>query len=86
MNIVFHRNFYKKYQKLRKGDREKFKKRRDLFIESPFDSTLHNHLLQGKYQGYRSIRITGDLRVVYRLLNDSSALFVDIDTHSNLYS
>jgi len=34
----------------------------------------------------RSINITGDLRLVYEEIDEDVARFLDLDTHSNLYS
>lgn len=56
-----------------------------LFGKNPFDPILNNHSLQGKFLGYRSINITGDYRAIFRLLDDDTALFVEVDTHGNLY-
>ena len=86
MKIRLHRNFEKQYEKLRRQEKEKFKKRRNLFLKDPFDPILNNHPLHGKYEGYRSINITGDLRVVYEFVDRDMAYFVAIDSHSNLYS
>lgn len=86
MKIVLHRNFEKQYKKLRPKEQNRFKERRDVFLNDPFDPVLNNHPLRGRYKGYRSINVTGNLRAVYRLLNDDTVLFVTIDSHSNLYS
>jgi addiction module RelE/StbE family toxin len=86
MRIFLHKNFKKKYKNLRPSEKERFKERRDLFIQNPFSQILNNHQLRGEYKGYRSINITGDLRVLYEPLDDETVLFITIDTHSNLYS
>lgn len=85
MRIVIHRNFKAQYQKLRSGERRKFKERRDLFIKNPFHPLLNNHALHGEYRRYRSINIGGDLRVIYEEIDSRTVQFVIIDTHSNLY-
>jgi addiction module RelE/StbE family toxin len=85
MKIILHKRFEKQYVKLRPADKEKFKNRRNIFLINPFDSTLNNHALAGKYEGYRSINITGDLRAVYTLIDNDTAFFVAIGTHSQLY-
>lgn len=85
MKIKIHKNFEKKYKKVSTKFKSKVKERNKIFSKDPFDPTLNNHALQGKYSGYRSINITGDIRIVYRLLDKSTVLFVDIDSHSNLY-
>ena len=85
MRIILHRNFKKKYKKLREGEQKKFKARRDLFLHNPFDLLLNNHGLSGEYRGYRSIDITGDLRVHYEPVTEDIVMFVTIGTHSELY-
>ncbi len=85
MKIFLHKNFSKKYAKLRQNEKDKFKERRNLFLKDPYSSLLNNHALMGKHIGSRSINITGDLRAIYDIINKDSVLFIDIDTHSNLY-
>ncbi|MEK7175340.1 MAG: type II toxin-antitoxin system mRNA interferase toxin, RelE/StbE family [Patescibacteria group bacterium] len=85
MKIFLHRNFKKRYKNLNLNEKEKFEHRRNLFLQNPFDQILNNHSLGGNYKGYRSINITGDLRVIYEPLDKETVLFIKIDTHSNLY-
>ena len=85
MRVVHHREFDKRYPKLRLGEQEKFKERQALFIINSFDPVLRNHSLHGEYAGYRSIDITGDLRVHYKLLDENTAVFATIGTHHELY-
>lgn len=49
-----------------------------------FDLSLNNHKLSGKYAEYRSINITGDIRIAYKRVSDGFYLFA-IGTHSELY-
>ncbi|MFH1412577.1 MAG: type II toxin-antitoxin system mRNA interferase toxin, RelE/StbE family [bacterium] len=86
MKISFHKNFKKQSQKLKKREQEKIQERLGLFLENPFDPQLNNHPLKGKYTDYRSINITGDLRAVYKFINENECIFVAVDSHSNLYS
>lgn len=85
MKIKLHKDFEKQYKKLRENEKKKFKTRRDLFLLDEFHPTLNNHTLKGKYLGYRSINITGDLRAVY-VKNGDEVTFITVDSHSNLYS
>lgn len=85
MKIIFHRRFKKAIDKLHKNEIERFKERKKIFVVDPFHPILNNHALHGKYEGYRSIDIGGDLRVVFKLLVSDVSLFTAIDTHSNLY-
>jgi len=85
MRVLYHRNFDKKYLKLRTGQKQKFQERQALFMSDPFHPSLNNHRLHGEYVGCRSIDITGDLRAHYELIDVSTAMFVIIGTHSELY-
>lgn len=85
MKILFHQHFEKQYKKLRESEKERFKKRIEIFIKDQLDPILGNHSLRGKYQGYRSINITGDLRAIYKEIKTNTFLFAAIDTHNKLY-
>ena len=86
MKIRFHKDFKKQYKKLHKNWQKKFDERLEIFIDDHFNPILNNHLLHGKYKEYRSINITGNLRAVYKFMNEDECIFVAIDTHSNLYT
>lgn len=86
MKIIFHKSFEKKYKKLPKKIKFKVKEKNILFVIDPYNTTLNNHALHGKYTGYRSISITEDIRIIYKLLDKDTVLFVEISTHSKLYS
>ena len=85
MKIFLHKNFVKKYAKLSSNQKIRFKERRDIFFLDPFDPILNNHALAGEHRGTRSINVAGDLRVIYKIITNDTVLFIDIDTHSNLY-
>lgn len=85
MRIKLHKNFLKQYQRLRENEKQKFKERRNIFLQDEFDPVLNNHSLRGKYSGCRSINVTGDLRIIYRKNSTVEVIFVTIDSHSNLY-
>ncbi len=85
MNVLFHRNFEKHYKRLQKREKNRFKEKIQVFLKDEFDPILNNHPLKGKYKGYRSINVTGDLRAVYKRLIRNKVIFVVIDKHSNLY-
>ena len=80
-----HKNFIKVYRKLPEKLRKIVKSKLTLFCYDPFEQELNNHALSGKYQGYRSINITGDYRAIYININEERVLFVRIGTHSQMY-
>jgi len=53
----------------------------DIFVEDQFSYQLNNHALGGDFKGWRSINLTGDVRVQYREINQSIVL-LDIGTHA----
>ena len=86
MKLYFHRDFEKRYKRLTKSEQKRVWERVVLFRESPFDPVLENHPLQGRYEGHRSINITGDLRAVFKPVRSDEYWFTKIGTHSELYS
>ncbi len=85
MRVDYHKGFKKQFQKLSSKIREHFKHRLILFIDNPFDPVLQNHPLHGRWDGFRSINVTGDIRAIYQEI-DNINYFVAIGSHSTLYS
>lgn len=86
MKIVFHQQFKKQYKKLGVSEQQRFKKRKDLFLQNPFHPLLNNHALHNEYRGYRSINVGGDLRVIFEEISPETALCIAIGSHSQLYT
>ena len=86
MKIRFHKACEKQIQKLKPAQRERLRQRIKLFLQDQFDRQLNNHALKGKYYGYRSINIEGDLRAIFKRVDEEIYFFVEIGTHSELYS
>ncbi len=85
MKLVFHRDFVKAYRKLKPAEKTRLRERLRQFSADPYSPVLHNHPLTGKYCGYRSISIGGDLRAIYKYLPGEVCIFVTIGTHHQLY-
>ena len=86
MFVKFNQRFDKQFHKAPVKIQKAFGKRLDIFILDQFHSLLNNHALKGKYQGGRSINITGDWRAVYQTINQgSTAYFIALGTHGQLY-
>ena len=85
MIIKTTKNFDKQYSKLTSKTKTSFKNRLQLFMLNPFDVALRNHALKGKYLGYRSIDVTGDVRLLYKQENGDIYILAFIGTHSQLY-
>ncbi len=85
MRIDFHRTFKKQYKKAHKLVQNNFADRLRLFERDRLDPTLNNHPLTGDRKGEWSINVTGDWRAVYEYTSETSVVFLEIGTHSNLY-
>ena len=86
MVITYSRVFKKMFRKQSEVIKEKFYERLTLFIKDPHYSLLNNHALGGKWVGCRSINVTGDIRAVFEEIDSEHIEFVDIGSHSELYS
>ncbi len=85
MDVEFHRTFLKEYGKLPRKIQARFKERLDVFRKTPFDESLGNHTLAGKWAGCRSINVTGDYRAIFEETKENTFRFMAIGTHSKLY-
>lgn len=89
MPIKYSTTFKKQYKKAPQKIKEKVKERINLFVQDPTDKLLNNHGLTGKFQGCRSINITGDWRAVYsirlNLKSEQEYYFELVGAHSQLY-
>ena len=68
----------------RSNIRNRFFSRTRLFEKDPSNPTLKDHALSGHLKGYHAFSITGDIRVVY-IIHNETAYFVDIGTHNQVY-
>ncbi len=85
MTADFHKSFDKQFVKLNATQKKQATDAIILFLESPMDVSLRNHPLKGEWLNYRSISASADLRIHYRILDETKVLFVAIGTHSQLY-
>lgn len=85
MVIETTKSFDKQYSKLNSKARTSFRRKLELFKVNSFDVRLRNHSLQGKYLGYRSIDVTGDIRALYTTKGNTIIIFGFIGLQSQLY-
>ncbi|MBI2097394.1 MAG: type II toxin-antitoxin system mRNA interferase toxin, RelE/StbE family [Candidatus Vogelbacteria bacterium] len=72
-------------EKLTPAEIRRFRERRDLFIRNPFHPLLKNHPLRGRYDGYRSFSVGGDLVVIFTHEAADLITLAAIGTHHELY-
>jgi addiction module RelE/StbE family toxin len=85
MQIQYLPTFKKQYKKLPLKQQLQFDERLRLFVLDPTSPQLRVHPLKGKYRGYWSMNISGDLRALYLQDGDTLVIFALIGTHSQLY-
>lgn len=85
MKVIFHKRFDKMAAKLSPKLKAQMVERITLFSINPLDPALRNRALNTPYKGSYSINITGDYRAIYCLVDNDTALFTHIGTHSQLY-
>lgn len=89
MNVRYDRKFRRQYDKADAKIRSAFIDRLRLFCDNPRHPLLHNHLLTGSYQEYRSINVTGDWRAIYMESRSATGEIIIefklFGTHSQLY-
>ncbi len=86
MNIDFSKSFDYQFQnRLTARQRQQVLEAIELFIDEPFHRDLRNHALYGKWNGYRSISVGGDLRLHFKVISSDRVLFEVIGSHGQLY-
>jgi addiction module RelE/StbE family toxin len=86
MNIDFSKSFDRQFQdRLNARQRQKALEVIELFIDEPFHKDLRNHILHGRWNGYRSISVGGDLRLHFKIISRDRVLFEAIGSHDQLY-
>ncbi len=84
MAVRYKKRFQKHFRKLSPKVKDKFYQQLEIFLASPLDQRLHNHTVDTAFPGCRSLDVTGDYRAIFRE-DGGDVIFIDIDTHSNLY-
>ena len=85
IQVTFHKQFLKKYFKLSERIRTRVDEQLELFQKDPRNSSLNMHRLHGEREGYHSINMGGDLRIILRVLQSGVVQLKDVGTHSELY-
>lgn len=87
MRVNFTKNFKKSYKTRIQPHQnldKRFEGRFKLFVRNKSFEVLKDHPLGGKLKGFRAFSITGDIRVVY-CIHENTFYFVDIGTHNQVY-
>lgn len=85
MIIKYESQFKKQYGKLPKTYQDQFYEKLELFLADPTAPQLRIHPLRGKYAGYWSMNVNGDIRALYTIRGEEIIIFALIGSHSQLY-
>jgi len=85
MQIKFSKFFLKQFAKAPELIVAAFDQKMQIFVLNKHNLVLNNHNLKGKYQGCKSINISGDWRAIFEELKNGDIYFEFIGTHSQLY-
>jgi addiction module RelE/StbE family toxin len=75
----------KKWRKKYPDLQERFQQKITLFVEEPFHPSLRTHRLSGNLDGYWSLSITHEYRLVFKFVLDNQVLLIDIGSHDEVY-
>lgn len=85
MNIFWGDQFKKQFGKLPKKIQQRFENRIGIFVEDSTDPSLKIHPLKGQLAGLRAFSVTGDYRVIYKIIDKDSIKLINIGTHNQVY-
>ena len=85
MRVIYERPFERQYKKLTKDLQDKMWERFALLVREPAHPLLNDHKLNPPYIGYRSINITGDIRLVYKKGDVQTYYLRAVGTHHQLF-
>lgn len=88
IKIIWDQGFKRIYKKKIKNDEElkkKFWNAIELFSNEPFNPRLRTHKLTGRLEGLWAFSVNYDCRVIFRFLDKSEVLLIDIGGHDEVY-
>ena len=86
MKLVYTPRFERAYRKLPSAKQKAVDDTLRVFVKNPFAQTLHNHALQGKLKGIRSVKAGYDLRLLYTEEDGHTIVFfIAVGTHDQVY-
>jgi len=85
MQVNFSKRFSKQFIRLKAGEKDRFYSQLSIWLGNPAAPILHVHALKGRYLGFYSMNVGGDLRALYKVEGNETVLFDFIGSHSQLY-
>ena len=79
--IVITSNFFKAFLKLARDTQERATKAENLFRANPMHPSLRMHPLKGEWQGFWSISVIMNIRIIFERMEDGDIIFLTIGKH-----
>ena len=80
-----HREFERQYKRAPSAIRNRLWERLEMLADNPDNPLLRNHKLNPPWEGYHSINVTGDWRLVYKQLSGNLFYLRAVGTHHQLF-
>jgi len=84
-DAAFERNFKKYKARLSETERQRLKKRLEIFADDVFDKRLKTHKLKGELKEYYAFSISYSERLVFKILDDEGIYFIELGSHDVCY-
>ena len=81
MEVEYTSHFTMAYRKMTLEVRKLSEQKEIIFKKNPLDSRLKSHKLHGKLKNFYSLSVNSKIRIVFKLINRSKAVFLDIGGH-----
>ena len=88
IKIIWEQGFKRIYKKKIKNDDElkkKFWNAIELFSNEPLNPRLRTHKLTGRLEGLWAFSVDYDCRIIFRFIEKSEVLLIDIGGHDEVY-
>ena len=86
MEIQYHKDFLKRFEKLDEKHKNKVVKTIERFSKNPLEQSLKNHQLKGALRHFRAISVTGNMRIIFEQFdNYTLVVMLDVGTHNQVY-
>ena len=87
--ILFDSGFEKEFNKykahLTDAERNRLRKRLEIFRDDAFDKRLKTHKLKGHLSAYFAFSISHSDRIVFKILDDGGVFFIAVGSHDICY-
>ena len=88
IEIFIDEGFKRSYRKIIKNNiniKNKFKEKLELLRENPYHPFLKTHKLGGNLQDYMAFSIDYNIRVIFKFIDNTTVLLIDIGSHDTIY-